>query len=81
MTALGATGIQEMPTSQMPRGVMPGSATAAMTGIVLSNMPLGRMTHAEEIAAACAGAFPCMEITGEWTLTLSRISLKSGGQS
>jgi hypothetical protein len=75
---LGSMVGAESITGGMPSGQMIEVGTATMAGMAITEMPFGYMLNAERPGSLKAGELPAMEITGEWRLTLSSVSLKSG---
>ena len=70
----GSAGLAE---SEMPSGQMAGAQSGADTGLTVTEMPSGYIQgESVQFAEKATDAFPVLEITGEWLLTLSPTSLK-----
>lgn len=70
----GSAGLAE---SEMPSGQMTGAQSGADTGLTVTQMPSGYIqAESGQVAEKATDAFPVLEITGEWLLTLSPTSLK-----
>ena len=77
----GMTAVGSMVTGEMPSGpMMAAASTAKMAGLGMDKaaMPSGDMTSPQRYAANQKSELPTMEISGEWRLTLSPASFRSG---
>lgn len=70
----GSAGLAE---SEMPSGQMAAAQSGADAGLTVTEMPSGYIqAESGQFAEEATDAFPVLEITGEWLLTLSPTSLK-----